>query len=169
MAKHLYIFIISILLMSMAACDLNKKEKAQQFSNDITVINDSLAYYVKDWVEEFKVSVNTKDFSQLHGIRQGLEGYLDRKTTYLQGMEDRGGSEQLRTAELDYLAFEKNTVSRYLSVFEQFDSTTTDDQIAKAYNTSMANVGGEEQKILTINKLQDEYAEKNDFPKPVRP
>ncbi len=167
MAKHLYAYIIALLVIGMASCDLDKKEKAQKLSKDITAINDSLAYFVKDWVEEFKVSVNTKDFSRLGAIRQNMESYLDRKTAYLNATPDVGGSEELRKAELDYLLFEKNTVGKFLTVFEQFTDSTTDDEIAEAYNTSMSNVSGEDSKIENINRLQDEFADKNEFPKPI--
>lgn len=168
MFRHHYILPVLLAMFLAASCDFNKKEKAMRLSSELSFINDSLFYYGKTWNDELKVAVNLSDYSKLKFIRQDLENYIDRKSEYIRNMEDVGGSEELRKAELEYLAFEKQVVRSKFTPFEQFDTSTSAETLAAAYENLLSSMEDEKPKLENFQKQQEAYAEKNDFPKPIR-
>lgn len=150
-----------------ASCNINKQADAIKLSNDLAAANDSLAYYGKMWNEELKIAVNTSNFSNLKPIRIKLEDYINRKSIEVSSMHDIGGSERMRQCELDILGFEKNVVQNKFIVFEGFTDGSSDEQITNAYRELLQMTGQEESKMANFQKLQDEYADKNDIPKPI--
>lgn len=167
MRNRLAIFIFFALAVLFQACSFDTKEKAAKLSSELTAVNDSMYHFGRTWFEEFKVAVNTKDFSELPAHRTNLASFIDRKVEYIKKMEDVGGSEKYKQAELDILNFEKNTVLPKFVIFESFTANTTDEEIAEAYNVLMSTLNEEQEKLNVVYKLRDEYAEKNDFPLPV--
>ncbi len=158
---------IFVLMTIFASCDLDKQEEAMKFSNEIAATNDTLAIHSSKWAEELKIAINTLDFSQLSKYRTSLVNYIDRKITEVEQMENVGGSEDMQQAELEFLKFEKNVVNSYFSAFEQMDSTTSLETIENAYMLVMQQ-GEQEQKMQqNMQQLREEYADKNDFPKPI--
>lgn len=156
-----------LLVCSLASCDVHKQEDATRLSDDISHINDSLSYYGKMWNDELVISVNqTKNYTNLAPIRRALQSYIDRKFTVVQGMHDVGGSEELRKTELEILSFEKSIADRFI-VFEQFDSTTSQTQLNIAYENLLKSTEGEAAKMNDLKRLRDDFAEKNEIPKPV--
>lgn len=160
------LFVIAAAIL-LQACEFDKKEKARKLSTELTSVNDSMYHLGRVWLEEFKVAVNTKDFSELPQNRQNLSAFIDRKIEYISKMEDVGGSEEYRKAELDILKFEKNTVLPKFVIFESFGDSTTDEEIAESYNLLMSTINTEQEKLNKVYKLRDEYARKNEFPLPV--
>lgn len=161
--------ILFILAVSLASCNLNRREDAMKLNNTLAAINDSLFYYGKNWNEELEVAVNTKDFSQLAPQRQGMEAYINKNIERVSEMEDIGGSEELRKTELEFLTFEKELIQNKFSLFEGFTDTTSIEVLTETYKTLIEFTGKEQQYLAKLSKLQDDYADKNDFPKPVRP
>jgi len=149
------------------SCNINKQADAIKLSNDLSAANDSLAYYGKMWNEELKIAVNTSNFSNLKPIRTKLQDYINSKEAEVSAMHDIGGSEQMRHCELDILGFEKNVVQNKFIVFEGFTDSSSDEQITNAYRDLLQMTGQEEAKMANFQKLQDEYADKNDIPKPI--
>jgi hypothetical protein len=156
-----------VFIALLASCNLNKREDAIKLSSALMVANDSLSYYGRDWNEELKIAVNTRNFTGLPESRKKLESYIDRKISELKDMEDVGGSEKLRESEIDILSFEKNVIQTKFTAFEQFNANTPLPQITTAYESLLKERETEVKKMSAFEKLQDSYAEKNDFPKPV--
>lgn len=166
---NIRVSIFIILTILVASCNLNKREDAMKWNNTLAGINDSLFFYGKNWNEELAVAVNTRDFSQLPEQRIQMEAYIDKNIVRVQGLNDIGGSEGLKKAELSFLAFEKELIQSQFSQFERFTDSTSDQTITEAYKTLLLHTAKEQEHLAELSKLQDEYAEKNDFPKPVRP
>lgn len=164
---RVYIFLL-LLAAGTSSCNFNKTEDAMRLSNELGFINDSLFYYGKTWNDELKVAVNLADYSKLKSIRLELEKYIDRKSEVIRNMKDVGGSKELREAELDYLAFEKSIVRTKFAPFENFTAQTTAQELAKAYEDLLSSMDEEKPKLDKFQHLQEKYAEKNDFPKPIR-
>jgi hypothetical protein len=168
MVKLDYRLLLALALISvLASCNLNKREDAIKLSAALMVANDSLSYYGKEWNEELKIAVNTRNFTGLPPSRKQLEAYIDRKIAEIDAMEDVGGSQKLKAAEVDILAFEKTVIQTKFAAFEQFNANTPLDQITHAYESLLQQRETEVKKMEGFQKLQDSYAEKNDFPKPV--
>lgn len=155
------------LAVTLFSCNINKQEDAMRLSNELGFANDSLFYYGKLWNDELKVAVNLSDFSKLQPIRKELEDYILRKEAYITKMEDVGSSQELRQSELDYLAFEKNIVKTKFMPFENFDANTPTDELARAYEELLNSMEQEKPKLDRFQGLQQAYAEKNGFPKPI--
>lgn len=166
MRSFTYISII-LLCLGIASCNWNRQEKAMKLTGKITAINDSLYRFGKIWLDEFKIAVNSKNFSELQPLRQNLEQFIDRNIVFIDNMDDVGNSEPIRKAELDILQFEKTTVLPKFLVFETFDTTTTDEQITEAYKGMMMTTSQEQEKLNKLYSLIDAYADKYEFPKPI--
>lgn len=138
-----------------------------RLSTELGFANDSLFYYGKLWNDELKVAVNLSDFSNLQPIRKDLQDYITRKEEYIRNMKDVGESKELRQAELDYLAFEKHVVQTRFTPFETFNDSTETEEIAKAYQDLLGSMELEKPKLDRFQALQQLYAEKNGFPKPI--
>ena len=136
-------------------------------SAELGFTNDSLFYYGKLWNDELKVAVNLSDYSNLRPIRIELQNYITRKEDHIRNMEDVGSSKELREAELDYLAFEKHIVRTRFIIFETFDDSTHTEELAKAYQDLLGAMEQEKPKLDRFQQLQQAYAEKHGFPKPI--
>jgi len=161
--------IFVLLTILVASCNLNRREDAMKLNNTLAGINDSLFFYGKNWNEELAVAVNTRNFSQLPDQRLRMEAYIDKNISRVGAMKDIGGSEVLKKTELEFLAFEKQLIQSKFSIFEHFTDSTSDAMLTEAYKSLLQYTGKEQEYLARLSKLQDEYAEKNDFPKPVRP
>ncbi len=162
-------FILLGIILLITSCNLHKREDAMKLNNELAAINDSLYYIGRNWNEELKIAVNTKDFTGLPAVRLQMDDYIKNKIEYVSKMRDVGGSEELRKAELHFLQFEKSLISHGFQPFESFTDSSTDEQITEAYKALLQQVGDEQEHLANLSKLQDDYAEKNDFPKPIRP
>lgn len=149
------------------SCNWNNREEAIKLCNELTRVNDSLNVMGKDWMDEFKPAVNTKDFTFLQPKRQHIQDYITQQTTYVKGLKDVGGSEKLRASLLDILQFENDVVLPKMKEFESFSGETSDDTIQKAFNELIVTTKEDMAKHEVMFKHLDEYAEKNEFPKPI--
>ncbi|OSZ82015.1 hypothetical protein CAP35_01725 [Chitinophagaceae bacterium IBVUCB1] len=135
--------------------------------NEITQINDSLNYMGKVWGDEFKIAVNTKDFSHLPPYRKQVEDFIRHKTEHVKSMKDVGGSEKFRAAMLDILKYESDSIVTKMMVFESFTGDTPDEVIQLAVNNLFACTKEDLAKHDIMFRHLDEYADKNDFPRPI--
>lgn len=163
--RYAVIIISGIVLAS--SCNLTKHEDAIQLSNELVQVNDSLNHFGKVWGDEFKVAVNTRDFTHLQEFRQNIQYYISERSLHIRAMKDVGDSGPLRQSMLDILKFEDEVILPKMKTFERFDATTPDDTIKFAFQDMMYTTTEDLAKHDVMYKLLDEYAEKNDFPKPL--
>jgi hypothetical protein len=156
-----------ILLLMIASCNLHKKEDAQKLSTDLYTITDSLNYYGKAWGAEFEIAVKTRDFTHLQPMRENMQDYIENNIISTMSMKDVGDSKQLRESLLDILHYEKDTILPKLTVFEHFDNTTDEQVITIAYKDMISTSPADLKKYETMFRYLDDYADKNDFPKPL--
>ena len=164
---HRHIAILLVFAMFFAACNLHRREDAIKLSNELTQVNDSLNYFGKVWGDEFKVAVKTRDFTHLQNIRQKMEVYINQSIQHVNNLKDVGASKPLKSSLIDILKYEKDTILSKLIVFEAFTENTDDTVISGAYKDMMSTTLPDLKKHDVMYNYLDEYAEKNDFPKPV--
>lgn len=158
--------IAGILLITLfLSCDFNKKDDCIRLDNDIAAINDSLLMYGSKWGDELKIAVNTLDFSGLRPIRVEMQGFIARKTEYVKGMKNIGGSEKLLKTELEFLETEEEIVKYKLSVFENYDESVVMDELSDAYANMQLSAVKERDLLEKLHRLREDYAEKNEIPK----
>lgn len=158
---------VFILALSLASCNWNKREDAMKICNEITQINDSLNYMGKVWGDEFRIAVNTKDFSHLPPYRKQIEDYIRNKTEHVKGMKDVGGSEKLRGSMLDILRYENDSIVTKMMVFESYNGDTPDDTIQLSMNNLFSTTKADLEKHDVMYRHIQEYADKNEFPRPI--
>lgn len=165
---RLFAYISAFLLATcLVSCNWNNREDAIKLCNELTRVNDSLNVMGKDWMDEFKPAVNTKDFTFLQPKRQHIQDYITQQTVYVKGLKDVGGSELLRASLLDILQFENDVVLPKMKEFEYFNGDTSDSTLQKSFNELIVTTKEDMAKHEVMFKYLDEYAEKNDFPKPI--
>jgi hypothetical protein len=154
------IFFIALIITGLASC-ADKEHDIVALNNELTTINDSLFYKGQAWGEEFKIAFNSGDYSQLRMARQEVQTYIEQGIDKVGAMEDAGGSQQFRAAEMEYLQFERDVIVQKMKVFESFADTTNKEQVSKAY-ADLINSSKEEQvKLNTLHDAQKQYADKN--------
>lgn len=159
--QKLFYLTVSIALI-LASCS-DKKQEIIYLNNELTTINDSLFYKGQVWGEEFKIAFNSGDYSALSPARQEVETYLEQSIEKISEMEDIGGSEELRKAELEYLQFERNVIITKMKKFEAFTDTSSKELISTAY-ADLVNSSKEEQiKLNKLHSAQKQYADKNEI------
>ncbi len=156
-----------ILAISLVSCNWNKREDAMKICHEITQINDSLNYMGKVWGDEFRIAVNTKDFSHLPPYRKQIEDYIRNKTEHVKGMKDVGGSEKLRGSMLDILRYENDSIVTKMMIFESYNGDTPDDAIQLSMNNLFSTTKADLEKHDVMYRHIQEYADKNEFPRPI--
>lgn len=162
-----YATIIISCIVFATSCNLTRHEDAFQLSNELVQVNDSLNHFGKIWGDEFKVAVNTRDFTHLEEFRQNIQYYINERSVHIRAMKDVGGSGPLRESMLDILKFENEVILPKMKTFETFNANTPEDTIKFAFQDMMSTTKEDLAKHDVMYKLLDEYAEKNDFPKPL--
>ena len=149
-----------LFFFSFHATNAQKIATALQFNDYMVTITDTLYLYGTEWGDQFNVAFKSKDFASLASARTKLEEFTGKKfnnSTWplskrfrfisfrknkarksngkkfleVTTMKDIGGSENLRAAMLEFIAFEKQFTSEYFVTMEKFDSKSTDDEIQK--------------------------------------
>lgn len=151
---------IALVFVLLASC-ADKQQEIIGLNNELTTINDSLFYKGEAWGEEFKIAFNSGDYTLLPAARQEVQEYIETSIDKVADMKDVGGSQQLRTAELDYLQFERDVIIQKMKAFEEFSDTTNKERVSEAY-TDLVNSSKEEQvKLNALHDAQKLYADKN--------
>lgn len=171
------VFAIAAFIVLFASCDFNSSDEAMHLSAQIGAVNDSLTWYGKQWSDELKIAVNSKDFSELPGIRTRMQAFIDRNVADIKDMKDVGSSKDLREAELQLLYFDRDSVLPKFQTFESFNTSPNinapgneneyEDILSQAYSSLIYTLRGEESRLKKVYDLRDKYADDNDFPKPI--
>ena len=153
--------IFAALLVILASC--GKKLTPVQLDAEIVNINDSLKAKGEKWMNELGKSFTSRDFTAIVPVRQGIADILDEKIAYVADMKDVGGSEEYRTAELEFLKYEREMIANAFMPFEKFNANTTNEEIQAVLN-QLAPISDQEiERMNKISELQAKYAEKNNF------
>lgn len=165
MLKHTQIAVLALLCVTILSCNFNKKEDCIQLDNTISTINDTLMVKGNNWGEEFEVAVNTLDFSQLHRARTDMQSYIEGKIKVVNKLKPVGKADDLIAAEIAFLKFEQEVVANKFSVFEQYDTTVSMDELTESYVNLQMSSDTEQELIEQVQRKREEYAERNEFPK----
>ena len=136
---------------------------ALQFNDYLVTITDTLYMYGKEWGDQFNVAHESKDFTSLSPMRIRIEEYAAKKFLDVTTMKDIKGSEKLRAAMLEFLAYEKLMINERFTPMEKLNSSSTDDDIQKHLDALATASKGEATALKKVNDAQKEYAKKNGF------
>lgn len=134
-----------------------------QLNNYLTGITDTLYKYGQEWGTQLSSSFTSKNFGLLTPFRTRIEEYASKKIVEITAMKNIGGSENFKAAMLEFLTYEKKTVTTYFIPFEKLDSSSTDDNVQKHMNDLIAVGKDESTALQKVNDAQKEYAAKNGF------
>lgn len=159
--------VLIALIVSITSCDFKKQENAMLRSIEIAAINDTLADQGKIWGDELRIAVNTMDFSNMKSARVDLQAYIIKKIDHISNMKPVADSEELQKAEKEFLEFELKMIDNHFVVFEKFNENTRQEELENAYLGILQYNEIEQEKLKHIYNLREDYAEMNDFPKPI--
>ena len=152
-----------ILFVACASCSSPTKEQAQQLSNTLLAINDSISQRGKTLGAYISESIKDKDYTRIGPVRRKFEDYIDSCGRSVKHMTDTGVSEQLRRAELAILGYQKFMVHNDLVLFEKLKPETPTSEITVLFQIGDKDARKEADLISKFTEIQQEYAKKNGF------
>jgi len=162
MKNAIYLFLI-LWILPLASCQLGNKKKIVGLNDTLVKINMELNQQGVALGEEVRNSIETGDYTAIKPKRDTLEQFITTSLEKVRQIEDVGGSEALRSKEIEFLEFEQQIVPVAFGQFEYFNANTTEEEMTRAF-TSMDTVGRGETRLLSeFRQLQKAYAEKNNF------
>jgi len=157
-------FIIATALIFSALFSAAQKPKTALELNDYFVaITDTLYTYGTQWGSQFQEARKSHDFAALTASRAKIEKYANAKFQELVVMKDISGSEKLRAAVLEFLAFEKRLIKEAFVPFEKFNKTSSEEDIQKAIDALVNASKDEEIALKAVNEEQIAFGKKNGF------
>ena len=157
-------FILVAALLVSTFSSLAQKPKTPVEMNDyLASVTDSLYTFGTEWGRQVSASRQSMNFTLLAVPRLKMQHFIDMKGKEITGMKDIGGSEKLRAAMLEFLAYERRTITTSFLPFEKFDSTTTQAAIDKAIAGLQSLADSENAALKKVSVAQEEYAKKNGF------
>ena len=132
-------------------------------NNRLADITDTLYKYGSDWGKQVGIAMSKKDFTVLAPYRKKAEQYADKKFLEVTTMKDISGSENLRAAMLEFLAYEKLLIKEHFYEFEKLAKTATNDDVQKLIQKLVTASEKEGAALKKVNDAQTEYAKKNGF------
>jgi hypothetical protein len=161
MKSFLRYFVVSLFGASGFIANAQKPATALQMNDHLTAITDSLYDRGVQWGRTFNSAYKTKDFSSLAPLRKKLEVFIDKKRKEVITLPDINGSEELRLAVLDFLAFELAMTKEAFAPLEKLNSNSSDEEIKKALEKLREHSSEEDILLQKVVKAQEAYAAKN--------
>ncbi len=137
------------------------KKNALDFNQKLAAITKELQFRGEKLGVELKTAVATHDFSKTIVIYEDLKGYIDNKIEELTATENVSGSENLKSAMLDFLKFEKKMIVDGCEPFRKINKDTPDDQVHTSVQAMMESTKEETTWLSRLQQAQREYAAKN--------
>ena len=158
-----HFIIATALIFSTLFSAAQKPKTALELNDYFVAITDSLYHHGTEWGSKFQEARKSHDFALLTAPRTKIEKYANAKFQELVVMKDIGGSEKLRAAVIEFLAFEKKLIKDAFIPFEKLSKTSSEDEIQKAIDALVAASKDEEVALKTVNDEQVAFGKKNGF------
>ena len=151
------------ILLVLSGCNSKNKKKAYDFNQKLVEISDTLNKKGTRIGTEVALAVNTRDFSKVDIINKELLDFIEIKTAELKKTPNTAGSEKLKVAMLDFLAFEKDMISSYFIPMGKMNAQTPDTIIQAAVERMVDKSKDESSFLARVQQAQKEYARNNGF------
>lgn len=152
-----------LFFFSFQAVKAQKIKTAIDYNDYLVSITDTLYQLGQQWGDQFNTAYQSKDFKSLTPVRIKIEQFASRKFLEVTTMKDMYGSEKLRAAMLEFLAFEKIMIAEHFTALEKLNSSSTDDEVKKGLEVLTTDSKSEAVALKRVNEAQREYAQKNGF------
>jgi hypothetical protein len=156
------IFLVILPAFILFACSAGKK-KAYDFNQQLVAISETLRIKGTNIANALSIAAGTKDFSKVDSGNADLIKFIDQKTADLKSMENVAGSEELKTAMVDFMDYERELVSIYFVPFGKMNKDTPSEEVHTAVERMMEKVKEEEVYLRRLQDAQQDYATKNGF------
>jgi hypothetical protein len=160
---YISIGIAFMLFLACLSCSSSTKEQAQQLSNTLLAINDSIALRGKTLGAYIGESIKDKNYERIAPVRKSYEDYIDSCGRTVKHMTDTGGSAQLRRSELAVLGYEKSMAHNDLVLFEKLKPETPQSEASALLQILERDGKKEADLIAKFTEIQQEYAKRNGF------
>lgn len=161
-------FIASILFFClMASASFAQKRKMQpiDYNDKLAAITDSLYNMGIEWAGVFQeISESDKNYSRLAASRKKIAVFTSRKMEEVRRGPTAGkGAEDLKSAMLKFLAFEKTMIDGAFAPLEKLNNTSTQTELDDAIKKLAAEAEKEAEVLKEVNVAQERFGELNGF------
>lgn len=160
--KKIFLPLLAVLIV-FAGCKGGDQKKAYDFNEKLAAISYNLEKKGRAFGAELQPAMQSNDFSKLASITDSLEKFIDEKTEELKNTKDVGGSEKLRSAMLEFMAFEKDMVKDAFLPFSKLNASSTEEDKQAAIQNLMKRSQEEGKYLTKVQEAQKEYADKHGF------
>ena len=157
----MFLFILCIVVQY--SCNFVTRKDALKFNNTIVAINDSLYLKGKEFGNLINTSFRTKDYSRLQYARLKFERFLDSGRKSINSLKNVGGSEALKSCEMELLGIENRMIEQDFKPFELLTPSATEIEVGALFETVKKDGQAEAEHMKKLNALQSAYASKNGF------
>jgi hypothetical protein len=157
------IYLATLLLGVAYSARAQQPQTALELNDYLVAAVESISQAGSAWGSKYaEVSANA-EYYLLASYRQDIISVIDSKTEAIQSFQDVGGSEEFRTALIDFLGFEKKMITQCFVPFENLTEYSTTEEI-DALITALNQMAQEENSRLdNIRQIQSSYALLNGF------
>jgi len=152
-------------LASFSSVAQKKKMEPIEYNDRLAAITDTLYSLGMEWGTEFQqISASDKDYSKLGAYRKKIYDFADRKIAEVRKEAPVGkGGEVLKTAMLDFLAFEKNMVNNAFLPIEKMNAGSSQEAWDAALKKLTDDAETEGKILKKVNEAQEAFAQQNGF------
>jgi hypothetical protein len=163
--KRFLLLAFTLLFFTISGLNVfaQQPKTALELNNHLASITDSLYKKGQIWGNQLNNAADRHDFASLAPYRIKIQQFIDLKLAELKKMKDIGGSEEFRTAMIDFLVLEKQMIESSFIPFEKLPPDATNNQLKSAIDKLTDEAKNESKAIEKVNEIQDLYARKNGF------
>lgn len=155
--------LIILLFCLQISCNVVTRKEALDIHNTIVAVNDSLYLRSREYGALVSAAFRSKNYGPLKPARISFERFIDSSRQSVGSMHDAGGSEKLRTCELQLLALERQLIETDFSPFERLPDTADNEAVAAIYDSIKKDAKNETELMRQLGNLQVQFARENGF------
>lgn len=134
-----------------------------EFNDYLVSVTDSLYEMGREWGRKFNEVNQSKKYGELSSSRKQMESYIKRKQVLVTRLKNIGGSEELKKAQLDFLALELQIVKDAFIPLEKLTASSSDAEIKYALDNLRTLSAREDESLQKVIAAQVAYGKKNGF------
>lgn len=152
----------ALLVIIMQSCSMGQK-KALDYNNKIANITLANQDRWKELGQEISAAEQSHDYTKLSKITTDLISFLDQKIAEVNGLEVPPGGEDLKSAAIEFLKFDKTIAEDKAKPFTQMNEQTTPEEFQATTKELFDQASQEEPYNAKMLEAQRAFAKKNNL------
>ena len=156
-------FAFALLCIISQSCQSTGQKNALDYNNKIANITLANQNKWKELGQEINNAEQSHDYTKLSKITNDLISFLDQKIAEIDAMEIPLGAEDLKTATIDFLKFDKGIAEEKAKPYTQMNEQTTPEEFQTITQALFAQADLEEPYHAKMLEAQRAFAKKNNL------